>query len=188
MSTDLEVIPRFDPQRLARIAAILEERYVDSGKLPGFRLLLATSREIVLDCCAGFADIEREIPMARDTIFRIHSMTKPFTSLLLMMLVEEGAIGLDDPVHRILPPFRRLTMTPGGAPDGTGLVSIKTQPKGAQVAINRRVLDKTAPVDFYLNAGTYVVDITAAGYKNVQRVINVEKGGKLNIDETMSHE
>ena len=76
----------------------------------------------------------------------------------------------------------------GGAPDGTGSVSIKTQPKGAQVAINRRVLDKTAPVDFYLNAGTYVVDITAAGYKSVQRVINVEKGGKLNIDETLSHE
>ena len=76
----------------------------------------------------------------------------------------------------------------GGAPDGTGLVSIKTQPKGAQVAINRRVLDKPAPVDFYLNAGTYVVDITAAGYKSVQRIINVEKGGKLNIDETLTHE
>jgi hypothetical protein len=76
----------------------------------------------------------------------------------------------------------------GGAPEGSGMVSVKTQPKGAQVAINRRVLDKTAPVDFYLNPGTYVVDITASGYKSVQRVINVEKGGKLSIDETMTHE
>ena len=76
----------------------------------------------------------------------------------------------------------------GGAPDGSGMVSVKIQPKGAQVAINRRVLDKTAPVDFYLNPGTYVVDITAAGYKSVQRVINVEKGSKLNIDETLAHE
>ena len=68
------------------------------------------------------------------------------------------------------------------------MVSIKTQPKGAQVAINRRVLDKTAPVDFYLNPGTYVVDITSAGYKSIQRVINVEKGGKTVIDENLQHE
>ncbi len=73
----------------------------------------------------------------------------------------------------------------GGAPDGTGTVVVKTQPKGAQVAINRRILDKTAPVEFYLNPGTYIVDITAVGYKSVQRVIKIEQGNKLNIDETM---
>jgi hypothetical protein len=76
----------------------------------------------------------------------------------------------------------------GGAPEGTGLVSIKVQPKGAQVAINRRVLDKAAPVDFYLNAGTYVVDITSSGYKSFQRIINVEKGGKIVIDENLTRE
>jgi serine/threonine-protein kinase len=76
----------------------------------------------------------------------------------------------------------------GGAPEGTCLISVKTQPKGAQIAINRRVLDKPAPVEFYLNPGTYVVDITAAGYKSVQKVINVEKGGKMAIDENLSRE
>ena len=76
----------------------------------------------------------------------------------------------------------------GGAPEGTGLISIKVQPKGAQVAVNRRVLDKAAPVDFYLNAGTYVVDITSSGFKSFQRIINVEKGGKIVIDETLQHE
>jgi CubicO group peptidase (beta-lactamase class C family) len=111
LSTNTEVAPRFDQRRLARIGSVLEQRYVRSGKLAGFRMMIATSREIVLDHCAGHSDIERKVAVERDTIFRIHSMTKPFTSLLLMMLVEEGLVGLDDPVHRILPPFRRLKLT-----------------------------------------------------------------------------
>jgi serine/threonine protein kinase len=99
--------------------------------------------------------------------------------------------------YRFTPALRRLGATDdikikkflgGGAPEGTGLISVKIQPKGAQVAINRRVLDKPAPVEFYLNPGTYVVDITASGYKSIQRVINVEKGGKMVIDETLPHE
>src|SRR5262249_16258733 len=110
-NTDAEAAPRFDERRLARVASVLEQRYVRTGKLPGFRMMLATSREILLDHCAGFADIERKRPVERDTIFRIHSMTKPLTSVLLMMLVEEGLVGLDDPVHRLLPPFRHLKMT-----------------------------------------------------------------------------
>jgi CubicO group peptidase (beta-lactamase class C family) len=111
LNTDSEAAPRFDERRLARVASVLEQRYVRTGKLPGFRMMLATSREILLDHCAGFADIERQRPVERDTIFRIHSMTKPLTSVLLMMLVEEGVVGLDDPVHRILSPFRHLKMT-----------------------------------------------------------------------------
>lgn len=117
MSTSTELTPRFDQRRLARVGAVLEERYVHSGKLPGFRIMLVSSREILLDHSAGFADLERKVPIERDTIFRIHSMTKPVTSLLLMMLVEDGLVGLDDPVHRILPPFRRLKVTPGSTPD-----------------------------------------------------------------------
>ena len=76
----------------------------------------------------------------------------------------------------------------GGKPDGTGLVTVKTQPKGAQIAVNRRILDKTSPAEFYLNPGTYVVDITLTGYKSVQRIVHVDKGGKLIIDETLDHE
>ena len=74
----------------------------------------------------------------------------------------------------------------GGDTAGMGAVSIKTQPKGAQVAINRRVLDKASPVEFYLNPGTYILDITLYGFGSVHRVINVERGGKLAIDETLA--
>ena len=76
----------------------------------------------------------------------------------------------------------------GGAPDGMGAVTIKTQPKGAQISVNRRVLDKNSPAEFYLNPGTYVVDITLTGYKSVQRVVQVDKGGKLALDEVLDRQ
>ena len=67
-----------------------------------------------------------------------------------------------------------------------GIVSVKTQPKGAQIMLNNRVLDKTAPFDFYLNPGTYVIDISLSGYHGVHRVINVEELDKIAIDETLT--
>ena len=77
----------------------------------------------------------------------------------------------------------------GGADTaGMGAVSIKTQPKGAQVAINNRILDKNSPVDLYLNPGNYVVDITLSGFKDVHRVITVEKSGKVVIDENLDRQ
>jgi hypothetical protein len=76
----------------------------------------------------------------------------------------------------------------GGDTSGMGAVSVKTQPKGAQVAINNRILDKFSPVEFYLDPGTYVVDITLSGFKSVHRVINVDKNGKVSIEESLDRE
>jgi serine/threonine protein kinase len=76
----------------------------------------------------------------------------------------------------------------GGDTAGMGAVNIKTQPKGAQVAVNNRILDKFSPVDFFLNPGTYVIDITLSGYKPVHRVVEVQKGGKLAVDENLERE
>jgi eukaryotic-like serine/threonine-protein kinase len=72
-----------------------------------------------------------------------------------------------------------------GAQASMGKVSVKTSPKGAQIAINRRMLDKTSPVEFLLNPGNYIVDITLTGHKPVQKVITVDQGGNVAIDETM---
>jgi len=68
---------------------------------------------------------------------------------------------------------------------GMGKVSVRTNPKGAQIAVNRRMLDKGSPVEFLLNPGNYVIDITATGYKPLQKVITVEKDGAVTIDETL---
>jgi serine/threonine protein kinase len=71
---------------------------------------------------------------------------------------------------------------------GMGIVSIKTQPKGAQVAINKHMLDKSSPVDAELDPGNYIVDITMTGYVTVHKVVTVDKGGKAVVDEVLQHE
>ena len=71
---------------------------------------------------------------------------------------------------------------------GMGAVSIKTSPKGAQVAVNQHMLDKNSPVDFMLDPGNYIVDITLTGYAPIHKIITVDKGGKAVIDEVLQHE
>jgi eukaryotic-like serine/threonine-protein kinase len=68
---------------------------------------------------------------------------------------------------------------------GMGKVSIKTTPKGAQIAVNRRMVEKASPVEVLLNPGNYIVDITMTGYKPVQKVITVDQSGTVAIDETL---
>ncbi len=69
-----------------------------------------------------------------------------------------------------------------------GKISVRTTPKGAQVAVNRRMLDKGAPIDFLLSPGNYIIDITLTGYKPVQKVIVVDQGGSFSVDETLQPE
>jgi hypothetical protein len=76
----------------------------------------------------------------------------------------------------------------GGDTTGMGAVSVKTSPKGAQVAINNRILDKNSPVELYLDPGNYVLDITLSGFKSIHKVITVEKSGKVVIDESLDRE
>jgi PEGA domain-containing protein len=73
----------------------------------------------------------------------------------------------------------------GKAQAGQGILSIRTQPKGAQIAINQHLLEKGSPVDVALDPGNYEVDITLSGYAPVHKIINTEKGGKVVIDEVM---
>jgi serine/threonine protein kinase len=71
---------------------------------------------------------------------------------------------------------------------GMGAVNIKTQPKGAQIAINNRIVEKNSPVELYLDPGNYVVDITMSGFKDIHRVVTVEKNGKVAIDESLDRQ
>lgn len=84
--------------------------------------------------------------------------------------------------------FKKFLGGGGGDTTGMGSIAVKTQPKGAQVAVNNRMLDKNSPLEFYLNPGNYVLEITLSGFKSVQRVVTVEKGGKVVIEETLDRE
>jgi len=85
--------------------------------------------------------------------------------------------------------FNKLFGQHGGdSTAGMGTISIHTQPKGAQVAINQRILDKISPVDVMLGPGNYIVDITLTGFKPVHKVVSVDKGGKAAIDEILERQ
>jgi hypothetical protein len=85
--------------------------------------------------------------------------------------------------------FNKLFGQHGGdSTAGMGAISIHTQPKGAQVAINQRVLDKISPVDVMLGPGNYIVDITLTGFKPVHKVVSVDRGSKAAIDEILERQ
>jgi len=106
----------FDGERLARIDRFLAERYVEPGLLPCALLLVARRGELVHKSVLGHASLANNKRLEEDTIFRIYSMTKPVTSIALMMLAEEGRISLDDPVSRWIPSWREQTVYRAGQP------------------------------------------------------------------------
>ncbi len=103
----------FDSVRLARIDSFVKERYLDSGRLPHAQLLIARGGRIVHFSHQGPAR-EGGAPVDHTTLFRIASMTKPITSLAFMMLLEEGKVALDTPVHHVLPEFKGIGVYAGG--------------------------------------------------------------------------
>jgi hypothetical protein len=84
--------------------------------------------------------------------------------------------------------FNKLFGRGGDSTAGMGSITVRTLPKGAQVAINQRVLDKLSPVDVMLSPGNYIVDITLTGFKPVHKVVSVDKGGKSPIDEILERQ
>jgi CubicO group peptidase (beta-lactamase class C family) len=103
-------------QRLARLEDHLKRNYIDSGRFPCTQTVVYRRGKIVHSAVQGYADVERKTPVKDDTIFRIYSMTKPITSVAFMMLVEEGRIALDEPVHKYIPEWRDLGVYVGGVP------------------------------------------------------------------------
>jgi CubicO group peptidase (beta-lactamase class C family) len=97
-----------------RIDNHLRQRYIDTGRFPGTQLVVYRRGKLVHSVVQGFADLERKVALKDDTIFRIYSMTKPITSIAFMMLVEEGRVALDEPVHKYIPEWKNLGVFQAG--------------------------------------------------------------------------
>ncbi len=109
----------FDTKRLARLDRHFA-RYVDDGLLPGWLILVSRGDRIVHLSTYGRRDLEADLPVELDTRFRVFSMTKPITSVAAMMLYEEGAFQLKDPVSKFIPSFENSRVYRSGsalAPD-----------------------------------------------------------------------
>ena len=101
-------------ERLARIDRFIQRKYLDTGRMPGALTMIFRRGEVAHCSAIGMADLERKTPLREDTLFRIYSMTKPLTTVAFMMLVEEGRVALDEPVHRVIPAWKDLGVFQGG--------------------------------------------------------------------------
>src|SRR6266536_4406644 len=99
--------------RLARIGDHMK-RYIDAGKIAGTLTLVARRGQVAYLEPLGHLEIERRRPVTADAVWRVYSMTKPITSVGLMMLYEEGRFQLDEPVHRFIPSWQNLRVFVGG--------------------------------------------------------------------------
>jgi CubicO group peptidase (beta-lactamase class C family) len=111
----------FDAQRLQRVDTHFR-RYVDDGKLAGWTVAVARRGRVALLAHYGLADVEAQRPVADDTIWRIYSMTKPVTSVAVLMLYERGLLELTDPVARYIPAFADMRVYRAGSAAKPGTV------------------------------------------------------------------
>ena len=153
---------------LNRIDAHLKNRYVDAGRYPGTHLLVYRRGKVVHSSTLGFADIERNVPIGDDTIYRIYSMTKPLTSVAFMMLVEEGLVAIDEPVHRYIPEWKDL----GVFVAGTGPGFLTKPPSRPMLIVD--LLRHTSGLTYGFQQRTNV----DAAYR-AKKVGDVEKAGTL---------
>lgn len=109
----------FSEERLQRISPAMQ-KYIDENLTPGVLTAIMRKGKIVHLKTQGYMDVENEIPLQEDSIFRIASMTKPIASIALMILWEEGHFQLNDPVSKFIPSFSQTKVS------STGDVSGKT--------------------------------------------------------------
>ena len=130
-------IPRGTPEdvglsseRLQRVHAVME-KHIGAGNIAGVVTLIARYGQIVHLEAQGYADLEKKTPMRTDHIFGLASMSKPITTVAIMMLVESGDVKLSDPVSKFIPEFATPAMVaipkPSG-PDGAYDLVSATRP------------------------------------------------------------
>jgi len=107
-----------EPARLQAVEADLQAR-IDAGRLSGAVVMVAQDGEVLLQEALGYQNVEEQLPMSTDTIFRIFSMTKPVTGVALMMLHDEGKFELDDPLAQHLPELSGLEVLVSTQEDGS---------------------------------------------------------------------
>lgn len=130
----------FSRDRLARIDRFMQQ-YVDSGRIGGAVALVLRDGKVAYQHAAGWSDVESHRPMMVNSLFRIASQTKALTTVAILSLVEEGKIGLDDPVSRYIPQFAHTTVA---SHSDTGRV---TKPAARPITI-RHLLTHTAGISY----------------------------------------
>lgn len=140
--------------RLDRIRPVMN-RHVAEKRIPGAAGLIARQGKIAYQEAFGMADVEAGRPMRMDTIHRIYSMTKPITSVALMMLFEEGRFQLNEPVAKYLPEFAKMQVAIEEKDPQTGKPVMKTVPARRPITV-RDLLRHTAGLTYGVFGDTLV--------------------------------
>jgi CubicO group peptidase (beta-lactamase class C family) len=121
-----------DQRREDRFAAIPKrmQEFIDREELSGVVTLVAQRGQIVHLAATGMADVEKQQPLTADSMFRIMSMTKPFTATAVMMLADEGKLSLDDPVEKYIPSFTNSMLRDGSPVKGLTIRRLLTHTSG----------------------------------------------------------
>lgn len=124
----------FSPDRLSRIRPVIEDE-IKKGQYPGAVMLVVRNGRIVYFDTAGQLDPVSGKPMPRDAIFRLYSMTKPFTSVAIMMLMEEGKLRVTDPVSKYLPALANMQVSVERKDPYTGATKYVNEPVDREINI-----------------------------------------------------
>ena len=106
----------FDPARI-EVLHNTTKRFVEQGQHAGIITLLARDGKIVDFQAYGYRDVEKQLPMERETICRVYSMSKIITCAATLILFEDGRFNLDDPVTKYLPELKGMKVWVGGTQD-----------------------------------------------------------------------
>jgi serine/threonine-protein kinase len=144
----------------------------DSGKVTPAQLSLDKGAHTILLRKTGYLDETAASQLVQGEIARVSSALRP--------------LGNADDI-KTTGKFKKMFGGKGGDA-GMGTVTVRTQPKGAQIAVNQHLLEKTTPVEFLLGPGNYIIDITLSGYAPIHKVITVDRSDKVAVDESLQHE
>ena len=153
--------PASAPEKLQLITEFFDNE-VATGKLPGAVVLIQQHGRPIYLKCFGMRDVTSKLPMTPDTIFALHSMTKPITSVAAMMLIDAGKLAPDDPVSKYIPAFANmqvgLEMT-----DAHGEPTLKLVPAVRQVTI-LDLLRHTSEISYGYIGGKWVQKVYAQAH------------------------
>jgi CubicO group peptidase (beta-lactamase class C family) len=124
----------FSSERLARLTTFFQGE-IDRGAIPGTVLLVTRENKVAYLKALGYQDREKRIPMKSEAIFRIASMTKPITSVAVMMLAEEGKIDLLAPVSQYLPEFKDVKIGVEKIDPSTGKPALSLEDPQRQMTV-----------------------------------------------------
>lgn len=123
---------------------------VDAGQIPGAIAIVSQDGRELADVTVGYREVTSHAPLQRDDIFRLYSMSKPITSVAIMMLAEQGKLSLDDPAEKYLPEWRNMRVYVSGSVD-----DMTTEPARRPITI-ADLLTHTSGVTYHFMGDTPV--------------------------------